>query len=148
LRRAFLGLAALSLSACSTGISKLPGVNAPTSTARAPVTRPTPPATQPPATQPPGAFRNAPVQNAAGLEGVIGARAAALTQRFGAARIDLIEGDARKLQFLGSDCVLDIYLYPRQPRAEPTATHIEARSRTNGDDTDRARCIREVERER
>ncbi|NQX95807.1 MAG: hypothetical protein HRT64_12970, partial [Erythrobacter sp.] len=101
----------------------------------------------PSATQPPPAFRSAPVQSASGLEGVIGARASALTRRFGAARIDLKEGDVRKLQFLGQGCVLDIYLYPPEPRAEPVATHVEARSRSDGGDTDRAACINEVERE-
>lgn len=133
------GLAAISVSACSTGIGKLPGVTAP----RQPARTTTPGSGAPP----PGAFRRAPVQGGAGLEGVIGARAAALTQRFGAARIDLSEGDARKLQFVGSACVLDIYLYPGEPGAEPVATHVEARSRSDGADLDRGRCIREVERQ-
>ncbi len=129
-------IAALSLSACSTGISKLPGVNAPTGqTMRPPAA----------STLPPGAFRTAPAQDAAGLEGVLGARAGALTRRFGPARIDLAEGDARKLQFLGSACVLDIFLYPGQPGAEPVAAHVETRSRKDGSKTDPARCIREVE---
>lgn len=141
MRKALALIAALSVSACSTGISKLPGVNAPSQTARAPVpTVPTNP--------PPGAFRPAPVQSASGLSGVIGARAEALTQRFGKARIDLKEGDARKLQFLGSACVLDIYLYPESEGALPVATYVEARRRTDGADTDRADCIREVERQR
>ena len=71
-----------------------------------------------------------------------------LTQRFGQARIDLTEGDARKLQFLGSACVLDIYLYPESEGAQPVATYVEARRRSDGADTDRADCIREVERQR
>jgi hypothetical protein len=132
-------IAALSLSACSTGISKLPSVNAPTGQT-----------TRPPATStlPPGAFRKAPAQDAAGLEGVLGTRAGVLTRRFGAARIDLTEGDARKLQFLGSGCVLDIFLYPDRPGAEPLAAHVETRSRKDGSKTDPARCIREVESQR
>lgn len=81
----------------------------------------------------------------AGLEGVIGSPAAALTQRFGSPRIDLVEGDARKLQFAGSQCVLDIFLYPVAARAEPTATHVEARLRAGGAATDAGACIREVE---
>ncbi|HSJ77215.1 MAG TPA: hypothetical protein VK913_00650, partial [Erythrobacter sp.] len=48
----------------------------------------------------------------AGLQGVIGSPVAALTRRFGTPRIDLAEGDARKLQFAGRACVLDIFLYP------------------------------------
>lgn len=141
MRKTLALVAALCVSACSTGISGLPGVNAPTQTARAP-------APTAPANPPPGAFRSAPVQDAAGLAGVIGERAGSLTRRFGKARIDLTEGDARKLQFLGSECVLDVYLYPRNAGSEPVATHVEARNRSNGADTDRAACIRAVERQR
>jgi len=86
------------------------------------------------------------VMGAAGLSGVIGARADALTRRFGSPRIDLAEGDARKLQFAGANCVIDIYLYPLRPGAEPVATHVEARQREGGAPVDRARCLREVER--
>ncbi|MEM7689465.1 MAG: hypothetical protein AAF291_10630 [Pseudomonadota bacterium] len=147
MRKAFALLAALSVSACSTGIGALPDVNAPSRGAQVPAQRPVQRPAQP-ATPPPGAFRSAPVQNAAGLAGVIGERAGSLTRRFGKARIDLTEGDARKLQFLGSDCVLDVYLYPRSAGGEPVATHVEARTRSNGADTDRAACIRAVERQR
>jgi len=81
-----------------------------------------------------------------GLEGVIGQDAGTLTRRFGAPRIDLAEGDARKLQFAGSSCVLDIYLYPMRPGTEPVAAHVEARLRQGGAEVDRGACIREVER--
>ncbi len=77
--------------------------------------------------------------------GIIGTGAASLRNRFGAARIDLSEGDARKLQFIGQGCVLDIFLYPLAAGAEPVATHIETRARKGGTPTDRKRCIREVE---
>lgn len=86
------------------------------------------------------------VMGAAGLGGVIGSRADALTGRFGQPRIDLAEGDARKLQFAGRSCVLDIYLYPVAAAAEPTATHVEARLRQGGAPADPGTCIREVER--
>lgn len=86
------------------------------------------------------------VMGAAGLGGVIGSRADTLTGRFGQPRIDLTEGDARKLQFAGSSCVLDIYLYPVAASAEPTATHVEARLRQGGVPADPGACIREVER--
>lgn len=85
------------------------------------------------------------VMAGAGLSGVIGSPAAALTRRFGTPRIDLAEGDARKLQFGGQTCVLDIYLYPMAAAAEPTATHVEARTRKGGAAVDPAACIREVE---
>lgn len=86
------------------------------------------------------------VMAARGLEGVIGLPADALTRRFGQPRIDLAEGDARKLQFAGAGCVIDIYLYPLAAAAEPTATHVEARLRQGGAPADPGACIREVER--
>ncbi len=78
----------------------------------------------------------------AGLEGVIGTSAPALLRRFGSPRIDLAEGDARKLQFSDGTCVLDIFLYPVSAGAEPTATHIEARLRAGGAPVDKGACIR------
>ena len=80
-----------------------------------------------------------------GLEGVIGQNASALTRRFGTPRIDLAEGDARKLQFAGASCVLDIFLYPVTAGQEPTAAQVEARLRQGGATADRGACIREVE---
>lgn len=82
----------------------------------------------------------------AGLEGVIGTTVPALLRRFGSPRIDLAEGDARKLQFAGQACVLDIFLYPVSAAAEPTATHVEARLRAGGAPVDQGACIREIER--
>jgi hypothetical protein len=76
-----------------------------------------------------------------GLEEVIGANAAALVRQFGAPRIDLAEGDARKLQFTGAACVLDIYLYPPAGGGEPRATHVAARRASDGREVDRAACI-------
>lgn len=104
-----------------------------------------------PRTAAPTSPRNPPVlvpqvMAAAGLGGVIGSQAAALTRRFGTPRIDLAEGDARKLQFAGPTCVLDIYLYPVSAIAEPTATHVAARLRQGGAPADPGACIREVER--
>lgn len=85
------------------------------------------------------------VMSSQGLGGVIGLPAAALTRRLGAARIDLAEGDAHKLQFTGASCVLDIYLYPLSAGAQPTATHVEARLRQGGAPVDPGACIREAE---
>lgn len=88
------------------------------------------------------------VMSPQGLGGVIGSPAAALTRRFGTPRIDLAEGDARKLQFTGPVCVLDIFLYPVSAASEPTATHVEARLRQGGAPADPGACIREVEAQR
>jgi hypothetical protein len=80
------------------------------------------------------------VQQLPGLEGVIGATPAELTRRFGPARLDVWEGDARKLQFSGNPCILDVYLYPGASGREPQATYVDAR-RSDGRDVDRAACV-------
>ena len=81
------------------------------------------------------------VMHLPGLEGVIGAKAATLLQAFGTPRIDLREGDVRKLQFAGVPCVLDIYLYPPDGGGEQVATHVDARRGSDGQDVDRAACV-------
>ncbi|MDB5724560.1 MAG: hypothetical protein JWQ16_1314 [Novosphingobium sp.] len=95
------------------------------------VRRPAPPVTPPPAK----------VLSLPGLEGVIGATTTQLTREFGTPRLDVWEGDARKLQFTGTPCVLDVYLYPSAQGREPQATYVEARRTTDGRDVDRAACI-------
>lgn len=79
-------------------------------------------------------------QQLPGLEGVIGATSRQLEAQFGKPRLDVFEGDARKLQFTGTPCVLDIYLYPVSPGAEPQASYVDAR-RSDGRDVDRAACV-------
>lgn len=105
------------------------------STAR-PTTR-RPPVRQP-ITQPPP---KAQVQMLPGLEGVIGSTATQLSRQFGQARLDVFEGDARKLQYSGNACVLDVYLYPGAQGREPQATFVDARRGSDGQDVDRAACI-------
>lgn len=75
-----------------------------------------------------------------GLETVIGSTAQALVAQFGRPDLDLREGSARKLQFLGPACVLDAYLYPPRGGGEPVVAHIDARL-PDGRDMDRASCI-------
>ena len=58
-----------------------------------------------PASAPPPRPR---VLAAPGLDGVIGARFSEVVDQFGPARLEVWEGDARKLQFTGSACVLDV----------------------------------------
>lgn len=122
------------LSACA---GTIPQVERPSSspaprTVQVPPTDPAPPSS---------GFRQARVMNIPGLESVIGQSRAALIRQFGSARLDVVEGDVRKLQFSGESCVLDIYLYPPAPGAEPRATWIEARRASDGMDVDRARCV-------
>ena len=53
----------------------------------------------------------------------------------------MAEGDARKLQFSGTACILDVFLYPGAPGREPQATYVEARRGSDGKDVDRASCV-------
>ena len=76
-----------------------------------------------------------------GLEGVIGASSADLIRQFGTPRLEDWEGDARKLQFTGAACVLDVYLYPSDASSEPHAAYAEARRASDGRDVDRAACV-------
>ena len=76
-----------------------------------------------------------------GVEGVIGADAAGLIRQFGPPRLDIIEGDARKLQWSGAACVLDAYLYPPAAGREPLASYVDARRPSDAQDVDRAACI-------
>ncbi len=103
-------------------------------------------ATRPPPGRllPPTQRRNLPlsahIQNLPGLEGVIGVSSAELRRQFGEPRLEVVEGDARKLQFTGSACVLDVYLYSAALGREPEATYVDAR-RSDGRDVDRAACV-------
>lgn len=80
------------------------------------------------------------VQMVPGLEGVIGVGANELARQFGPARLDVWEGDARKLQFTGTPCVLDVYLYPPSQGRDPLSTYVEAR-RTDGREVDKVACV-------
>ena len=115
-----------------------------------PTARPsaTPPMTQPRPQPAPssGGFIAPRVMNVPGLEGVIGRDATALANMFGPPRLEVKEGDAMKLQFDGEACVLDIYLYPLSPRAEPTATYVDARRQSDALDVDRAACVAALRR--
>ncbi len=118
------------LAACGGGsVSSTPAAPPPR-TAKVPVRAPvrvTPPAPR--------------LQVAPGLEGVIGASGEDLVRQFGPARLDLSEGDARKLQFAGQACVLDIYLYPQGSSRALQATWLDARRASDGQDVDRAACV-------
>lgn len=96
------------------------------------------PAIRKPVIQPPPKPQ---VQMLPGLEGVIGSTAPQLSRQFGEARLDVAEGDARKLQYGGTACVLDVYLYPSAPGREPQATYVDARRASDGADVDRVACI-------
>lgn len=81
-----------------------------------------------------------------GLEGVIGATAPQLVRKFGEARLDVWEGDARKLQFTGKPCILDVYLYPTSRAREPIATYVDARRSSDAMAVDRASCVKALKK--
>jgi len=115
---------------------------APNPNAQRPISRPVSvPPTRPAPPPQSGAFQAPRVMNIPGVQGVIGASAAGLQRQFGTARLDVIEGDTRKLQFHGEACVLDVYLYPLRKGAQPSATYVDARRASDGLDVDRAACI-------
>lgn len=138
--------AALLLAACVS--TPPPPVRTPT----APQPRPTaaaPPAPVEEALPPPVAgFRQPELLRTPGLEEIIRADSASLTRRFGPPRLQVAEGDMVKLQFAGEACVLDLFLYPLSPGAEPVATWAEARRRSDGAAVDRAACARALGRGR
>ncbi|MDP3673883.1 MAG: hypothetical protein Q8R44_02130 [Novosphingobium sp.] len=129
-----IALLALILGGCAT--TPPPAKPAPVS-AKPALTKPAPTRVRPARKPPPSAV----AQVVPGVEGVIGNDAAGLVRQFGTPRLDVIEGDARKLQFSGTACVLDAYLYPPAAGKEPLATYIDARRPSDGQDVDRAACI-------
>ena len=128
-------LSALAVAGCATA----PPVAGPASTG---VAKPAPTKAAPTRVRP---SRKPPIsatpQLVPGVEGVIGNDAAGLIRQFGKPRLDILEGDARKLQFSGSACVLDAYLYLPVAGKEPLATYIDARRPSDGQDVERAACI-------
>ncbi|KPM21718.1 hypothetical protein AAJ72_13790 [Citromicrobium sp. RCC1885] len=148
LAKTLLGFALLPLvAACAA-----PGAPAPrTGQPSVPRTSGPPPRTTPiPPSEPrpsvPGAFIAPKVMNDPALSFVIGSRASQLEQTFGPPRLDVLEGDARKLQFAGEQCVLDVFLYPLSPGAEPTATYVDARRASDALDVDRGACAKALRR--
>lgn len=130
-RAALVAVLPLALAACGGGGTVYSAPNPPKRTTAVPPTR------QPARVVP----RDAQVQTVPGLEGVIGASQSQLERQFGKPRLDVWEGDARKLQFTGTACVLDVFLYPSTTSREPHATYVDARRASDGQDVDRAACV-------
>ena len=75
-----------------------------------------------------------------GLNQVMGHTATGLISLFGTPDQDLRETNGRRLQFGGTKCVLDTYLYPPSAGREAVVTYVEARL-PDGRDMDRAECV-------
>ena len=84
-----------------------------------------------------------PTLSTRGLERVMGASASQLTALFGEPAQDFREDGARKLQFSGTPCILDTYLYPAG--SEYVVTYVDARNAA-GQDVDRAQCVEALAR--
>jgi len=131
------------LSACATipqpgGTGQRPPPRPDVQTQQPPPERPAPP--------PQIGFQVPQIQRVAGLERVIQRDAATLVRQFGTPRLDVREGDMRKLQFSGGPCVLDVFLYPLQQGGEPVATWVDARRSSDGQEVDRAACVKALAR--
>jgi len=76
---------------------------------------------------------------------LIGMTAGELVQRLGTPALQIREGSSLKLQFRGSRCILDAYLYPPASGAgAERVTYVDARLRS-GADTDQAGCVAALE---
>ena len=137
-------LAAGLLSACVGSPQYIPPTAPPPPRDPGPVTQ-TPP-TRPAPQAPRATFRDAEVMQEPGLQSVIRANARSLEVQFGAPQLSVREGDMQKLQFAGSACVLDVFLYPPAQGGEPLATWVEARRASDGAAVDRAACVAALRR--
>lgn len=130
----------LLLAACAATSPPPPGPQAPL-----PLPRPQTgvPAVPPsvPAPPPVAGFRVPEIMRGAGMDGVVREDTASLIRQFGTPRLNVAEGDMRKLQFASDACVLDIYLYPLRPEAEPVASWLEARRASDGAEVDVLACM-------
>ena len=80
-----------------------------------------------------------------GLEVVMGKDMRVLKRLFGEPRLDVVEVNGRKLQFVGKACVLDTYLYPDGKNGAEIVTYVDAR-RSDGAAVDRASCVDALQR--
>ena len=135
-----LSLALLLLPLLSAGCVAVPSAEPPRDPGPPPAESQRPPPSRPQQPAPQG-FVTPQILRLPGLERVIERDATALLNTFGPPRLDVREGDMRKLQFSGEACVLDVYLYPLRPGGEPVATYVDARRPSDGLDVDRAACV-------
>lgn len=105
-----------------------------------------PPSNPPPARENPvTAYPLGPAIDKRGLEAVMGKDIGTLKRLFGEPRLDVIEVNGRKLQFVGKACVLDTYLYREGKNGTEIVTYVDAR-RGDGAAVDRASCVDALQR--
>ena len=77
---------------------------------------------------------------------LIGMTASELVQRLGSPALQVREGQSLKLQFRGSRCILDAYLYPPLNSSGPErVAHVDARL-PSGTETDPRVCVATLSR--
>lgn len=96
----------------------------------------TPPPAPPIVAPPPPPVAPAPI----GLTRVLGRTADNVLALLGPATLDRVEGHGRQLQWSRTTCVLDLFLYPPTPGAEPLVKYTAARRRDGGP-LDPASCL-------
>ncbi|MCL6250008.1 hypothetical protein M3P36_02940 [Altererythrobacter sp. KTW20L] len=140
-----VALASMALAACASTVPQpQPGPQPAPPITRPPVVTRVPPTAPPP--PPVAGFRTPEIMRGPGLDGVVRERAPSLVRQFGQPRLDVAEGDMRKLQFASEACVLDVYLYPLRPGAEPESTWLEARRSSDGAEVDLLACMQALRR--
>lgn len=135
------GALAVLLAGCATP-STAPAPTQPPPVSR-PVVQPLPGVLPPPDDTPPplAGFVAPDIMRGPGLDGVIREGPNNLTRQFGTPRLDVTEGDMRKLQFASTPCVLDVFLYPLHPGGDPQSTWLEARRASDGEAVDLLACM-------
>jgi hypothetical protein len=81
-----------------------------------------------------------PAQPQAETSSVLGLTPQELVGRFGRPALQIREGSSLKLQFRGTRCVMDAYLYPSGDSATLKVTHVDTRLPSGGD-IDQAACV-------
>ncbi|MBL8649874.1 MAG: hypothetical protein JNL35_05660 [Sphingopyxis sp.] len=100
-----------------------------------------PPRSTPPPVAAPAPTVVRPVQS----NSLIGQSADAVGRLFGKPRLDVTEGAARKLQYEGPACVIDIYFYAPRAGAPPVATHVDSRT-PDGRNAELTSCVEALRR--
>ena len=133
-------LIALTLAACTT-TTPAPGPGSGSQPPAQQPPRPRPVAPMEPPPPPVDGFRVPEIMRGPGLDGVIREGPNSLIRQFGQPRLDVTEGDMRKLQFAATACVMDVFLYPLRPGGDPQATWIETRRASDGAAVDMLACM-------
>jgi len=81
-----------------------------------------------------------PTPQAQETSSLVGLSPQELVGRFGTPALQVREGTSLKLQFRGSRCVMDAYLYPSGGSGALKVTHVDTRLPTGGD-IDQAACV-------